>query len=207
MDGVFFMKKIVKWISAVICLLVLFLAGSFLADKYILHQQVLRMHVVANSDSAFDQDVKLSVRDAILDCLRSQKITFTSKEAVCRFVTENEELLLEAANRVLFQADAPYSARISLKEEAFDTRTYDTFTLPSGIYTALRVELGEAKGKNWWCVVFPDLCVPASGESFQDVAAAAGFDAELADAVSGEGYTVRFYFLELLGRIEKYFFK
>ena len=89
----------------------------------------------------------------------------------------------------------------TLDKEVFDTRYYDTFTLPAGVYEALRITIGEGEGKNWWCVGFPTLCLPATSEGFEDVAAGAGFPDTLTAALEGErGYRVRFILLDLLGK-------
>ena len=99
-------------------------------------------------------------------------------------------------------------ATVSLAVEEFATRVYDTFTLPAGVYEALRITIGEGEGKNWWCVVFPTLCVPATSQGFEDVAAGAGFPDTLTAALEGEeGYEIRFYLLDLLGKVEGYFFE
>ena len=98
--------------------------------------------------------------------------------------------------------------RISLAKESFDTRYYDTFALPAGIYSSLRIELGEGEGKNWWCVAFPALCMPAAGKDFRDVATGAGFSDDLtASLASGTKFEVRFFVLDLLGRLENFFNK
>ena len=94
---------------------------------------------------------------------------------------------------------------MTLQKEVFDTRVYDTFTLPAGVYEALRITIGSGEGKNWWCVVFPTLCVPATSEGFEDVAAGAGFPESLTKSLEGE-YEIRFYLLDLLGKLEGYLF-
>ena len=99
-------------------------------------------------------------------------------------------------------------AAVSLCKEAFDTRYYETFTLPAGVYEALRITIGEGNGKNWWCVVFPSLCVPATSSGFEDAAVGAGFSDTLSGAVTGEeDYEVRFYLLDTLGRLENILFE
>ena len=97
---------------------------------------------------------------------------------------------------------------ISLEQETFPLREYDTFSLPSGVYTSLRVRIGEARGKNWWCVVFPSLCLPAAGENLEDVAASAGFSDSLCDTLTRrEGYELRFFFLDWMGKLQNFFFE
>ena len=97
---------------------------------------------------------------------------------------------------------------MTFDREAFPVRHYDSFSLPSGVYHSLRISLGSAQGQNWWCVVFPRLCLPAAGEDFQEVAAGGGFSQPLTDTLTQkEGYRIRFFTLDLLGRIENFFFR
>ena len=100
------------------------------------------------------------------------------------------------------------TARVSFRRELFPTRDYDTFSLPSGVYQSLRVTIGEGAGHNWWCVIFPSLCVPATADGFADAAAAGGFtDAEISLMTRANGaYVVKFRSLELLQALKKYLF-
>ena len=108
---------------------------------------------------------------------------------------------------MLEEAGYDGEAVVTLCKEAFDTRYYDTFTLPAGVYEALRITIGEGAGKNWWCVVFPTFCVPAAGEGFEDVAVDAGFSDALSGALTGEKpYELRFFFLDKLGELENRLF-
>ncbi len=92
-----------------------------------------------------------------------------------------------------------------MAREAFPAREYDTFALPAGCYDALRITVGEGQGQNWWCVVFPRLCLPTVSEDFEVEAVGAGFSDTLTGALTGE-YEVRFFLLELLGRLENFLF-
>ena len=112
-----------------------------------------------------------------------------------------------AANAVLQELGSEDCAVVSFMEEAFPVRDYDTFSLPSGVYNSLRITIGDGNGKNWWCVVFPSLCFQASSTGVEDVAAGAGFSDELSNSVTRQdGYQIRFYFLDMLGKIENFFF-
>ena len=104
--------------------------------------------------------------------------------------------------------DVAHTACVSFRRELFPTRDYDTFSLPSGVYQSLRVTIGEGAGHNWWCVIFPSLCVPATTDGFVDAAAAGGFsDAEIGLMTRANGaYTVKFRSLELLQALKKYLF-
>ena len=110
--------------------------------------------------------------------------------------------LEEAANKVLRDFGVGQTAIVTLTQECFDTREYETFSLPAGVYESLRVTIGEGKGKNWWCVVFPNLC---GRGMFSDVAAGSGFDKPLIGAMEGENtYEIRFFLLDWLGRLQNF---
>ena len=196
------MKTILKIVAICGLLVGLFWFGSVLSDRKTLSEDIIRLHVVANSDSEEDQAVKLKVRDAITERLTGiMEQLPTAKEARSYIIGHVEEL--EAvANNVLKEFGSLDTARITLTEEQFDTRHYETFSLPAGVYESLRVTIGKGEGQNWWCVVFPSLC---SG-NFADTAAGSGFNSELSGALEGERqYEIRFFFLDLLGRVQNFF--
>ncbi len=128
-------------------------------------EEVLRFHVLANSDSEEDQAVKLLVRDAVLEWIAKsgegqaeQKDTDSGKESELRFLFEHLSGIEEAANRVLEEQGVTYRAQASVENCYFPERSYGDCTFPAGWYDALRIRLGEAKGHNWWCVLYPGLC-------------------------------------------------
>lgn len=204
---VIFMKKLIYRTG--ICLLVALAVwgGTLLADRKRLNEELIRLHVVANSDRPEDQSIKLQVRDAVIQSLEEDLKNVGDVALAKQYLTENLPKIQAVANDVLEKAGVSEEAVVSLCRETFDTRYYDTFTLPAGVYEALRITIGEGKGHNWWCVVFPTLCVPATTEGFADTAAGAGFPEPLTGALTGEEeYEIRFYILDALGRVENYFF-
>ena len=175
-------------------------------DQKLLGDQILRLHVVADSDEAEAQAVKLQVRDAVLAVLDRLTDDAQSKEEVMAVVKENLAALEAAANKVLQELDAKYHAAVSLEQEEFPTRDYETFSLPSGVYDSLKVTIGSGEGKNWWCVVFPQLCLPAASTQVEDVAVSAGFSQDLGKTLIREdGYQVRFWLLDRLGKVQNFF--
>ena len=202
MDGVF-MKKLLL-ICAFVCLL---FVGSCFLTKQELQDNVIRLHVVANSDSTGDQARKLLVKDAVVDYLNHILLDAKTIEET-QIILENNLLAIQAvANGVLMENGSAHTAEVSLAREAFDTRHYDTFSLPAGVYSSLRVCIGEAQGKNWWCVVFPSLCLPATTDGFADTAAGAGFDDAMTGSLTGDKrYKVRFFIMDCLGKLENLFF-
>lgn len=182
--------------------------GTLIADRETLNEELIRLHVVANSDSEEDQAIKLRVRDAVTESLQSALADVADVEAAKSYLQENLPKIQAIANTVLEEAGFDGEAVVTLCKEAFDTRYYDTFTLPAGVYEALRITIGEGEGHNWWCVVFPALCVSATSGEFADVAAGAGFSDTLNGALTGEeDYEVRFYILDVLGRLENILFQ
>ena len=129
----------------------------------------------------------------------------SSKEEALTRLREQLPALEEAANAVLSKEGKEYHAAVTLDEEAFPTRFYDTFTLPAGIYDSLRVTIGSGQGKNWWCVVFPDLCMPAASAEVEDTAVAAGFSDTLSKTLTRqEGYEIRFLVLDCFGKLQNF---
>ncbi len=181
--------------------------GAVIADRQQLNEELIRLHVVANSDSDADQAIKLRIKDAIAESLQAEMKNIGDIGQAKVYLQENLPKIEAIANGVLKAAGFEETAVATLAKEAFDTRYYDTFTLPAGVYEALRVTIGEGQGKNWWCVVFPTLCLPATAAEFEDVAAGSGFSEELTKTLEGEqGYEIRFFLLDVLGRVENIFF-
>lgn len=134
-----------------------------------LPENVVRLHVVSNSDSEEDQSVKLLVRDAVLEEAAKWYGGAQSMEEASSQLCTHLQSLGETARTTLAENGMEYSAKVEMTEMYFSTRDYGTFRLPAGRYRTLRVTLGEGQGKNWWCVVFPSLCLPAAGEGQSDL--------------------------------------
>ena len=176
------------------------------AQREQLSQNVMRLHVVANSDSREDQAVKLLVRDAVISYLKPVLSGVEDMASATEVLSGKLDGIREVAAGVLKDGGFSDGVTVTLCKEEFDTRHYDTFSLPAGIYSSLRISIGNADGHNWWCVVFPSLCLPATGEGFRDVAAGAGFSDSLSGSLSGKKqYKVRFFFMDVLGKLENFF--
>ncbi len=192
------MKKRLIEISVCIALVIsaLFSVYEFDNDCQDLRNDVLRLHILANSDSAEDQQVKLAVRDTLLNCGNELFSGRTNLNSVKTILTSEQKELTDAANKVLLENGFGYKAKIYLSNEYFTTRTYDNYTLPAGNYLALKVILGEGKGHNWWCVMFPPLCLPAATDE-KDIDVY--FNTESKSVISSNPqYEIRFKFIELL---------
>ena len=186
--------EIVLLIAVVVCLAS---GAAAMQSQEQLSEKVVRLHVLANSDSEEDQALKLTVRDAVLE-EAERLLKRTENRGEAEGLLRGQLLELEQlANETVRNAGYEYPVTVELEEVEFPTRTYEGFSLPAGEYLALRVLIGEAAGRNWWCVVFPPLCTVAAAE-FPEVAEDAGFsDAEIA-LITEEtaGYVVKFKLLE-----------
>lgn len=201
------MRKMIKQVLIVALLTVLVWAGALIADRQKLNEELIRLHVVANSDSREDQDIKLMVRDAVNKSLKKDLAQVTDPAMAYDYIQQNLPKIQSVANETLKRAGVSPDAVVSLCKEAFDTRSYDTFTLPAGVYNALRITIGQGLGKNWWCVVFPGLCQSVTVTGFEETAVAAGFSQSLSDTLTGsDGYQIRFFLLDAIGRLENKLF-
>ena len=119
---------------------------------------VFRLHVIANSDSSEDQNLKYKVRDSLLEYMNSICADCQNKEEAIALVNTNKAQFREIALNTIHNEGYNYAVKINIGNFEFPTKTYGDISLPAGNYDALRVEIGEAKGQNWWCVMFPPLC-------------------------------------------------
>lgn len=168
-----------------------------------IYDEVIRLHVIANSDSREDQALKLRVRDAVLDA--AEEITRDCQRFgdALSLLSEDKSLdaLTAAAKKVVLDSGYDYGVSITLAEERYPQKSYDSLCFPSGCYTSLRVLIGSAEGENWWCVLFPRLCIGAASSSADEEFAAAGFTPDQYKIVTDTDeprYEVRFKILELI---------
>ena len=179
---------------------VVFSILGFGADCAEVRDNVVRLHIIANSDSDADQTVKLLVRDALLESgakLFSGAASVEDAEEILK--TEKEEIISVAEN-VLRENGFDYSVSVNIEKEYFATRVYDGFTMPAGEYLAVKVIIGNGSGKNWWCVMFPPLCLPAASEK-TDIDAILGADGA-ALIQSDSRYEMRFKIIEIYERFK-----
>ncbi|MEI3288499.1 MAG: stage II sporulation protein R [Eubacterium sp.] len=129
--------------------------------------KVFRLHILANSNSTEDQNTKLMLKNFILENSEDVIGGKTLDEAISN-AKNNRKEITEMCNEYLKSIGIDYKVVVSVVKEYFKTRVYDDFTLPAGKYNSLKIELGEAKGHNWWCIVFPSVCLSACTESIND---------------------------------------
>lgn len=191
------MKKLIEPALALGLVFSLIVGARADAMQKDISSRVLRLHVIANSDSVVDQAEKLRVRDSILDAADDLLKSANSVEDVKNIVSANLDLFASSARNT---ASMPIKAELTTMH--FPTREYDTFTLPAGEYEALRIIIGEGKGRNWWCVMFPPLCISAA-EAIQEARASGLSDEEIGFISNGENaYRYKFKFLEILSKIK-----
>ena len=200
----FYKKILTLSIIAALCLLVVGLLPVHGEEE--IYDKVVRLHVLANSDSDEDQAVKLAVRDAILEVTVPLLQNCKTKEEAVALLEEKRFFLTETAQNVLRKEGIEDSVTIEMGLEDYPTRTYDSLCFPAGEYISMRVSLGEGEGQNWWCCLFPPLCLDAATvgkEVAEDACISVGFTPTQYKIITESDkpvYRARFKILELLGR-------
>lgn len=189
-------NKLRTWeTAALLALCLTLLSGTWAsARQRSIAGDVLRLHVIAASDDGEEQALKLRVRDAVLDYLRP-RLAHAGSAQEARAILEKE---LENLARAAERCSEGRSVSVSLGREDYPSRSYGSYTLPAGRYESLRVVLGQGQGHNWWCIVFPPLCLEAVETTpLQDAMGEENYA-----IVSGrEGYELRFWLVELWGEL------
>ena len=172
-----------------------------------LGQKVIRLHVIANSDSEADQALKLRVRDRVLEAAQEFYPQNATLEQARAALEGHLSQLAQAGQAQVAAEGYSYPVTASLEECWFPTKEYEGFALPAGEYTALRVVIGAGEGQNWWCVAFPPLCLGAASETVDQAAQAGLFGEDQVALVTqvDEGYVLKFKSLELLGELKGLF--
>ena len=159
MKKFFRLFKIYLFLIFLLFIYVIFCAQSYSnAVSSNISTAVFRLHVIANSDSNEDQQLKLKVRDSLLQYMNTLCSNCSTKEEAMLIANNHKNDFQEIAENVIIENNYNYPVKIKINNFYFPTKTYGDISLPAGYYDALRVEIGEAKGKNWWCVMFPSLC-------------------------------------------------
>ena len=193
------MKRWFRWeLALLLGLCAALLWGAWSAQQQQeLSRKMIRLHVIAHSDSAADQALKLEVRDAVLD-YATAVLQRSEDMAAAQQELQRELPRIESIARAAVTAEGyDYGVTASLGQAEFPLKEYEGFSLPAGEYTALRLVIGEGAGQNWWCVVFPPLCTAAACE-FDETALAAGLSEEDISLITeSEGYVMKFRTMEL----------
>ena len=189
-------RKLRPWeLALLLALCFTLLCGTWAQGRQqVLAGKLVRLHVIAASDADEAQAVKLQVRDAVLAYLEPKLADVTDVDAAQEIIAANLDGVAQAARTV-----TPDTVTVTLGPERYPTREYETFSLPAGVYTSLRVTLGAGEGHNWWCVIFPPLCMESS-LSDRAVETLSDDDVKLITE-DGDDYVLRFRLLELWGKL------
>lgn len=167
---------------------------TFEGDCESVRESCFRLHIIANSNTDEDQSLKLLVRDSVLQNTKDIFNSAQNKDEAVLLCKENISEIEKISNSVIKENGYDYKIKIEVGKSFFPTRTYENYTLPAGKYDALRIIIGNGEGKNWWCVMFPSLCLPAAKKknSLSDVLT----KDEIALIESNPKYEIRFWIIE-----------
>ena len=171
-----------------------------------IYDEVIRLHVLANSDSEEDQALKLKVRDGVILEVEELIGGITDRDEALDILSKEENLkrIELAAQRIIEAEGYGYSVSATLGDEEYPRKNYEALCFPAGSYTSLRVQIGEADGQNWWCVLFPQLCLGVATEKNEEAFVEVGFTPEQYRIVTDTDepeYEVRFKILEIIGEV------
>lgn len=201
------MKRAARWEWALLIALLVSFAWGTWADRtqQQLSDKVLRLHVLANSDSEADQALKRKVRDSVLETASAILADCPDRETAEQRLSAALPEIEDAARARIAAEGGEQTVTAELRPTVFPTREYEDFTLPAGEYLALRVVLGEGEGHNWWCVVFPPLCAETTSSLSQTAMAAGLTEEEVALITESDGYQLKFKAVELWEKLMAYF--
>lgn len=157
--------------------------------------KVFRLHILANSDSTYDQNLKIGLKNYILENTSDLFIGQNLEENI-DIAKESLEELYRLSKEYLESQGSNYDVKTEVVKEFFETRVYDDFTLPAGVYNSLKITIGEGKGHNWWCIIFPSVCLSACSESMSD------YLSEDEMELVNSGYTAKFKVVEVYEKIK-----
>ncbi len=197
------MKLFLKSLCVAFVLTVIFSMLPFETECKEISNEVFRLHILANSDSESDQELKLKVRDKVLEYTESLFENSHSKEEAENVVSDNLQEICNVALKEVRNNGYDYGVTAEITNMYFSTRYYDSYTLPSGMYDALRITIGSGEGHNWWCVMYPSVCI--SSEENQDKAAKEALNENQYDIVKNEQYEYKFKIVEIFEKICSYF--
>ena len=174
----------------------------FSAQCSILSDKLFRLHILANSDSEADQELKLRVRDNVIDYTTTLFEDCNTKEETISITEDNLSSILDVAQKEVYNSGYNYKVNGEITKMYFNTRTYSKFTIPSGKYDALRITIGEGNGHNWWCVMYPSFCLGESSDL--EKSSLSENDKDLISKNSDE-YKIKFQIIEWFEKLKEIF--
>ena len=197
------MKLLIKSLCIAFVLTVIYSVIPFQAECEQISNEVFRLHILANSDSEEDQSLKLRVRDSLLkytDRLFSEAENSDEAERIAR---DNLESLRAVAQREVYANGYDYQVKAEVVNMYFNTRYYERYTMPAGMYDALRITIGSGEGHNWWCVMYPSICISSAVETDKRVEDT--FSQNQQEIVKGNEYQYKFKVVEIFEKIVSLF--
>ena len=191
-------KKLFVFLPLLLIFTLLFGSLSYTNDaSNDISTKVLRMHVLANSNSIDDQRLKIAVKNNILKSTQELFTDCDNLEESIEIAQSNTELIKDSAQEVIKKYNKNYDVKVYVDNEFFDVREYKDFTLPSGNYNTVKIVIGEGKGKNWWCVMYPAVCISACSDDFDKV-----LTKEEKKLITSKKYIPKFKILEIINKIK-----
>lgn len=196
------MKLFIKALCSAMVICIIFSTIPFSAECSDISNEVFRLHILANSDSEADQNLKLKVRDKVLEYTKSLYKHADSLDTAEKLTAEKLQSIADVAYAEVRRSGYDYPVRAEIKNMYFNTRYYDRVTMPSGMYDALRITIGKGEGHNWWCVMYPSLCVGASTdyEALREETTDSQYS-----IMTSQGYEFRFKLVEYFIKISSLF--
>ena len=191
-------KKLFVFLPLLLIFTLLFGSLSYTNDaSNNISNKVLRMHVLANSNSINDQRLKIAVKNNILKSTQELFTDCDNLEESIEIAQSNTELIKASAQEVIKKYNKNYDVKVYVDNEFFDVREYKDFTLPSGNYNTVKIVIGEGKGKNWWCVMYPAVCISACSDDFDKA-----LTKEEKKLITSKKYIPKFKILEIINKIK-----
>lgn len=191
-------KKLFVFLPLLLIFTLLFGSLSYTNDESNnISTKVLRMHVLANSNSINDQRLKIAVKNNILKSTQELFTDCDNLEESIEIAQSNTELIKASAQEVIKKYNKNYDVKVYVDNEFFDVREYKDFTLPSGNYNTVKIVIGEGKGKNWWCVMYPAVCISACSDDFDKA-----LTKEEKKLITSKKYIPKFKILEIINKIK-----
>ena len=191
-------KKLFVFLPLLLIFTLLFGSLSYTNDtSNDISTKVLRMHVLANSNSIEDQKLKIAVKNNILKSTQELFTDCDNLEESIEIAQSNTELIKASAQEVIKKYNKNYDLKVYVDNEFFDVREYKDFTLPSGNYNTVKIVIGEGKGKNWWCVMYPAVCISACSDDFDKA-----LTKEEKKLITSKKYIPKFKILEIINKIK-----
>lgn len=191
------MKNEILQFAATLLLLTVMISVFPTEEDYKIYEDTLRLHILANSDSREDQDLKIAVRDLILDSFGGKLEGIDAIDSAIEITEDMLDEIENMANDFIASTGVNYGVKAEISKEWYETRDYGSFTLPRGYYSSLIITLGKGEGQNWWCIMFPPMCRDFASDDGGDDSGGAVYE------IGGEKYTIKFKSLEIIADLFK----